>query len=166
MRVKGNKAFSFWYIGFAILCGVLLFTSTNTLACSNCSMPPFWATPVSPNVLMVLDVSGSMQCSAYLPYYFGGYNYNSSAFCTPSDSDSNHHPDAAYSYQTSYYGYFETDAFYRYDSAAFGGSGGFVKVDNLSECESISGHKVCSEDRSVACTSDTDCADKGKCIDE
>lgn len=165
MRVKGNKAFSFWYIGFAILCGVLLFTSTNTLACSNCSMPPFWATPVSPNVLMVLDVSGSMQCSAYLPYYFGGYNYNSSAFCTPSDSDSNHHPDAAYSYQTSYYGYFETDAFYRYDSAAFGGSGGFVKVDNLSECESISGHKVCSEDRSVACTSDTDCADKGKCID-
>ncbi len=153
-----------WF-GLIVVSSIVLFLDSSVPACTNCSMPPFWATPVSPNVLMVLDVSGSMQCSAYFPYYFAGYNSSGSAYCSPSNADSDHYPDAAYSYYTSYYGYFENDAFYKYDSNAFGGSGGFIKVEDLAQCSSLSGYKVCSGDRNISCQSDTDCGDKGSCID-
>ncbi len=120
----------------------VLFLPLYSWATDVCSVPPFWSSPTQPNVLMVLDESGSMAWEAHFT--------------------------SAYSPQKSYYGYFKTDKFYRYDPTAFSGvfssPGGFVEV-SLSSCSNLSGQKVCSEDRSVSCSNDSDCQGKGKCID-
>lgn len=54
----------------ALLIAAFLFCTPGTILASNATytaVPPFLPSPVSPNVLMVVDVSGSMAWSAYNP---------------------------------------------------------------------------------------------------
>lgn len=77
-----------------------------------CNQPPFLSTPVKPNVLILMDFSGSMQFPAYLPCSFGGYNGHV-AMCGSASSGGN------YDATKSYYGYFKTDKYYKYQSNTF-----------------------------------------------
>ncbi|MEM2249469.1 MAG: hypothetical protein QXW26_04560 [Candidatus Nitrosocaldus sp.] len=75
-----------------------------------CYVPPFVGTSVKPNVLIVMDFSGSMQFPAYVPCNFGGYN-NYVAQC--GSSTYSYNPNQTYS------GYFDPDKCYQYSSSFF-----------------------------------------------
>ena len=87
--------------------------------------PPFVSQIVPPNILLVLDESGSMQCSSYL-YYSYSYIGNGIAGCGTSTSDTYNY-DIDYSDTLTYreyYGYFDPDKYYEYDS----GSSKFIEA--------------------------------------
>nr|HID58621.1 hypothetical protein [Desulfobacterales bacterium] len=88
-----------------ILCVTgLIIPSISCSASSNCSVPPFVATGVKPNVIIMLDNSGSMKVPMYNDTDFGGWRCNNG---THDDFDPS---------QT-YYGIFDSNKKYRYDSA-------------------------------------------------
>lgn len=93
------------------------FVTTGTYAVSTaplnnyCNIPPFvtsGANSLKPNVLLVVDNSGSMNEFAYKTSGKGNSNY-----------------DDSYNSNTKYYGYFDDSKMYSYDTT----SGGFFKVD-------------------------------------
>ncbi len=73
--------------------------------------PPFVTSAVAPNILMVLDHSGSMQFPAYIGCDFAGYS-TKRALCGTSDTATN--PEYNYNSTRDYYGYFKTDKYYEY----------------------------------------------------
>ena len=78
---------------------------------SNCEDPPFTIVNVKPNVLLVMDFSGSMQFPAYYMCEFDGYYSSKVADCGD--------PGEVYeSYDSTktYYGYFDSDKYYKYNS--------------------------------------------------
>ncbi len=85
---------------------------------NECRLPPQIAFTAVPNVLMVLDYSGSMQFPAYYDSgrYFdncGGYAGNShvaNLYCGTSSITND-----TYDPNTDYYGLFEMDSYYVYD---------------------------------------------------
>ena len=94
------------------------------------ALPPFLTASVKPNVLLVMDFSGSMQAPAHtggehLDYdnetarYVGGYNYYYydgywHLHLEPEEIITNYSDDTS-DYQT-YYGYFDSEAYYNYSS--------------------------------------------------
>jgi type IV pilus assembly protein PilY1 len=75
-----------------------------------CATPPFLVQAVPPNIMLVLDMSGSMQFPAHGPEAFGYYS-NQVAQCGSMS--------ATYDGTREYYGYFKTDKFYQYSSNKF-----------------------------------------------
>jgi len=75
-----------------------------------CATPPFLVQAVPPNIMLVLDMSGSMQFPAHGPEAFG-YYVNQVAQCGSMS--------ATYDGTKEYYGYFKTDKFYQYGSNKF-----------------------------------------------
>jgi type IV pilus assembly protein PilY1 len=75
-----------------------------------CATPPFLVQAVPPNIMLVLDMSGSMQFPAHGPEAFGYYS-NEVAQCGSMS--------ATYDGTKEYYGYFKTDKFYQYSSNKF-----------------------------------------------
>ena len=75
-----------------------------------CATPPFLVQAVPPNILIVIDMSGSMQFPAHGPEAFGYYD-NEVAQCGSMS--------ATYDGSKEYYGYFKTDKFYQYGSSKF-----------------------------------------------
>jgi Tfp pilus tip-associated adhesin PilY1/regulation of enolase protein 1 (concanavalin A-like superfamily) len=78
--------------------------------------PPFVTNAVEPNILLVLDHSGSMQFPAYTGCDFGGYD-SKRALCGTSDTTA--HPEYNYNSTREYYGYFKTDKYYQYGANKF-----------------------------------------------
>jgi type IV pilus assembly protein PilY1 len=78
--------------------------------------PPFVSSAVQPNILLVLDHSGSMQYPAYAGCEFDSYD-NKRANCGSTDSILN--PEYAYQVTQEYYGYFEIDKYYQYGTSKF-----------------------------------------------
>lgn len=76
-----------------------------------CSAPPFLVQAVEPNILIMMDMSGSMQYPAY----------GSTITCTGYNSNVAQISSAAETYDGTkdYYGYFRTDKFYQYGSNKF-----------------------------------------------
>ncbi|WP_457623147.1 PilC/PilY family type IV pilus protein [Persephonella sp.] len=66
--------------GYLMLFLLLTFSNNPTNASGYCSVPPFISSSASPNILFVIDVSGSMSWSAYNP------NDNGYSFCTDEDN--------------------------------------------------------------------------------
>jgi regulation of enolase protein 1 (concanavalin A-like superfamily) len=104
--------------------------------------PPFVTNAVAPNVLMVLDHSGSMQYPAYIECDFGGYNAKQ-ADCGKADNLNT--PQYGYDLTKEYYGYFRTDKYYDYsnkfienETCSFGPDDEEFKVGNNAGC--ISGN--------------------------
>jgi type IV pilus assembly protein PilY1 len=81
-----------------------------------CYIPPTIGQQVKPNVLIVMDLSGSMQFPAYVPCNFGGYS-DSVANCGTSTAASS----SSWKYDTSktYYGYFDPNKCYIYSGSSF-----------------------------------------------
>ncbi len=75
-----------------------------------CYTPPFIGTSLKPNVLIVMDFSGSMQFPAYVPCNFTGYS-NKVAQC--GSSTYSYNPNQTYS------GYFDSNKCYQYSSSFF-----------------------------------------------
>ena len=72
-----------------------------------CSIPPFAATKVKPNVVFLMDFSGSMQFPAYYDCDFYGYFESKVAYCGSVS--------ATYNPKVEYYGYFDSEKYYVYD---------------------------------------------------
>jgi len=75
-----------------------------------CATPPFLVQAVPPNIMLVIDMSGSMQFPAHGPEAFGYYS-NQVAQCGSMS--------ATYDGTKEYYGYFKTGKFYQYSSNKF-----------------------------------------------
>jgi len=93
-----------------------------------CTVPPFVQTTVTPNVMIVIDFSGSMQFPAYLPCDFtDGYGSSGyTAHCsqgttanTGANYDATNNPSSADPNKTGYYGYFDKTAYYWYNSSGY-----------------------------------------------
>lgn len=78
--------------------------------------PNFITNAVPPNILLVLDHSGSMAFPAYIGCDFAGYS-NKVALCGTSNTSTN--PDYNYNSTRDYYGYFLTDKYYQYGANKF-----------------------------------------------
>ena len=79
--------------------------------------PPFITSGVAPNILLLLDVSGSMQMPAFHDCTsFAGYSAKR-ANCGSTDSTQN--PDRVYNPDYDYYGLFDSDTYYEYSSNKF-----------------------------------------------
>ncbi|MCD6152134.1 MAG: hypothetical protein J7J70_10880, partial [Deltaproteobacteria bacterium] len=94
-----------------------------------CASPPFVARAVQPNILIVMDVSGSMQFPAYGSCDFSGYD-EKVAQC------GNH--TINYDPLKTYYGYFKTDKYYQYSSNKF------IENDSCSYTDKIGGSNCIS----------------------
>ena len=107
-------------IAAAIL--VLMTTTPSVSQTYDCDVPPIVGFGTRPNVMMVMDYSGSMQLPAYLPAsdtntwgYFDQYKYPFGAY----DSKvlySTAAVDMPYDPGVNYYGYFDSAGYYQYDS--------------------------------------------------
>jgi len=102
------------------------FTITGTYAVkpaplnNYCNIPPFvtsGANSLKPNVLLVVDNSGSMNEFAYKTSGKGNSNF-----------------DDSYNSNTAYYGYFDNNRMYSYDTTA----GGYFKVDGTKSLDKTS----------------------------
>ncbi|WP_299209141.1 PilC/PilY family type IV pilus protein [Thermocrinis sp.] len=107
-----------------------------------CYIPPIAGLQVKPNVLIVMDFSGSMQFPAYVPCTFGGYsNYRTDnrtlnvALCGANTATSS----SSWKYDPSktYYGYFDPNRCYTYN----GSLGAFQ--ENSCNCSNRIGTSSC-----------------------
>jgi type IV pilus assembly protein PilY1 len=98
-----------------------------------CYIPPIAEQQVKPNVLIVMDFSGSMQFPAYLPCNFGGYSSSRVALCGTSTATSS----SPWKYDTSktYYGYFDPNKCYIYRGSSF--------EENNCDCSNKIGTSTC-----------------------
>jgi type IV pilus assembly protein PilY1 len=81
-----------------------------------CYIPTTITQTVKPNLLIVMDFSGSMQFPAYVPCNFSGYS-NQVAQCGSSTANSS--SDWKYNVSKTYYGYFDPNKCYRYSASNF-----------------------------------------------
>jgi len=97
-----------------------------------CYIPPIAGLQVKPNVLIVMDFSGSMQFPAYVPCNFGGYS-GYVAQCGTSTATSS----SPWKYDTSktYYGYFDPNKCYGYSGSSF--------QENSCDCSNKIGTSTC-----------------------
>ena len=121
-----NNVFRQFVIGIAMLGAVTVLPLCNgsraTAAMTDyCTVPPFVQTTVTPNVMILIDFSGSMQFPAYLGCNFQGYT-NSTAQCSATSTPLT---GTDYDASATYYGYFATkDAdnhpvYYKYGTSYF-----------------------------------------------
>ncbi|MGB9712756.1 MAG: pilus assembly protein [Dissulfurimicrobium hydrothermale] len=103
--MKGFSGTICWLVVFLGLSGPL-FTGALSYAAMNdyCQAPPFVTEAVQPNVMLTVDVSGSMSWCAYNP------NSSKSNCCTSSSG-------CGWTYQGTEEGYFTPDKKYMYDSS-------------------------------------------------
>jgi type IV pilus assembly protein PilY1 len=97
-----------------ILSGVLCAgAATNN---DYCTMPLFMTNSVKPDIMVVMDFSGSMQFPAYVPCIWGGYLTNA-AQCGTSTSGTSGAP--FYDSSRTYYAYFDSTKNYGYNTAGY-----------------------------------------------
>ena len=109
----------FIYIFIICLTALLFYMPlpTNALDIADyTAYPPFVTNAIEPNILLVLDESGSMQFPAYTGCDFSGYS-RSRAQCGTSDSIQD--PEYSYDLTNDYYGYFKSDKYYEYSTNKF-----------------------------------------------
>jgi type IV pilus assembly protein PilY1 len=117
---------------FAILISFGLQRSYSANMTDYCYIPPVVGQQVKPNVLIVMDLSGSMQFPAYLPCNFSGYS-SYVAQCGTSTATSS----SSWKYDTSktYYGYFDPNKCYIYSGSSF--------QENSCDCSNKIGTSTC-----------------------
>ncbi len=97
--------------GLVFFLGYFLLLATFLRAESNyCAVPPFLSTNLKPNVVLVMDYSGSMQFPAYYECDFDGYYSSQAADCGDEGET-----EISYDSGREYYGYFKSSACYAYD---------------------------------------------------
>jgi type IV pilus assembly protein PilY1 len=98
-----------------------------------CVNPVYIPQVVKPNILIVLDVSGSMQFPTNLPCNFSGYS-NYVAQCGSSSSGADYNP------SQNYYGLFDRDSCYTYSSGVFSINPSCSCSDRIGTSTCISGN--------------------------
>ncbi len=103
--------------GMGILLAVLLVISAAFSITSNraymqryCAIPPYVEEAVDPNIIIVMDYSGSMQLPAHFGCSFSYYYGTRTVVCSGAN-----HIHRTYSPDTVYYGYFDPTKYYRYN---------------------------------------------------
>lgn len=81
-----------------------------------CSVPPFAVTRVKPNVVFLMDFSGSMQFPAYYKCYAQGNYISKVVECRKYENGYYETYDVIYNPNKEYYGYFKSDKYYVYDN--------------------------------------------------
>jgi type IV pilus assembly protein PilY1 len=81
-----------------------------------CTMPLFMTNTVKPDIMVVMDFSGSMQFPAYVPCVWSGYD-TLTALCGSSTSGVSGAP--YYDSNRTYYAYFDSTKNYRYNTAGY-----------------------------------------------
>lgn len=97
-----------------------------------CQVPPYVVQNIPPNVLILLDISGSMMNNAYYDGYQTPTNTADDHFCTSTD------PCTQYNWagrpaDSHYYGYFDPNQWYIYGSGVFTSSGPTTRAKTSSE---------------------------------
>lgn len=114
--------------GIVCMSGVLsvLMTAGICLAAGAdyAALPPYLSAAVKPNVILVMDYSGSMQGQAYYGTQKGSPVYESSRVL---NYGPRHAVEDHYDSGHSYYGYFDPDAYYQYNDA---GAVAYWEVDD------------------------------------
>ncbi len=108
---KGWKRFLQVAVGVFLLGSASFSITTNkTYMKKYCATPPYIEVASRPNVILLMDYSGSMQ----LPAHFGcSWSYSSrTARC-----NSGSHIHRTYNKNIAYYGYFDSTKYYRYNSS-------------------------------------------------
>lgn len=99
----------------ALMCTTFAHAATNN---DYCSFPVFASNAVKPNVMIIMDLSGSMQFSGYMACDL--YNYRSSpnysAMCGVPKTSYSDYANQKYSTTKTYYGYFDSSACYQYST--------------------------------------------------
>jgi type IV pilus assembly protein PilY1 len=119
---------------FAILMSFGLQRSYSANMTDYCYIPPTVGQQVKPNVLIVMDFSGSMQFPTYVPCDFSGYSYSGRvAQCGTSTATTS----SSWKYDTSktYYGYFDPNKCYIYSGSSF--------QENSCNCSNKIGTSTC-----------------------
>ncbi|NLT22525.1 MAG: hypothetical protein GXX82_05720 [Syntrophorhabdus sp.] len=107
---------------FVLACLMFLGIPAFTEAATNndyCVNPIFTSNAVKPNILIVMDFSGSMQFPAYLPENFGSYSSKSVALCGTSTISTTSNSSKKYDKTRDYYGYFDTTKYYVQTSSKY-----------------------------------------------
>jgi type IV pilus assembly protein PilY1 len=84
--------------------------TTGPQMATYCATPPFLVQSVAPNIMLTLDMSGSMQFPAHASENFSDYDANKVALCGSVTT--------SYNGTKEYYGYFDTLKFYKYNSTS------------------------------------------------
>jgi type IV pilus assembly protein PilY1 len=102
------------FLVYFILALILRENPRETLATADmtnyCYIPTTITQTLKPNLLIVMDFSGSMQFPAYVPCNFSGYS-NRIAQCESSTATSS--SDWKYNASRTYYGYFDPNKCYK-----------------------------------------------------
>jgi len=109
-------------ICFVLACLMFLGISVFAQAATNndyCVNPIFSSNAVKPNILLVMDFSGSMQFPAYLPENFGNYDTSDVADCGTSTISSTSNSSKRYDKTRDYYGLFEPTKYYTQSSSKY-----------------------------------------------
>jgi type IV pilus assembly protein PilY1 len=115
MRKAANSRVKLFTVLLAAACLIMAFGHETTSwagAYQPCSVPPVVGSATRPNVVIVMDFSGSMQFPAYFDENFGNYYGSGIADCYETDVYKTYDP------TYSYYGTFESDKYYVYESNA------------------------------------------------
>ncbi len=98
---------------FLLACFSLVFFTDLSLAGTYqpCNVPPVVGSATRPNVVIIMDFSGSMQFPAYFDEAFDGYYGNYIANCYRDNVYKDYNPNYTY------YGTFEPDKYYVYNSS-------------------------------------------------
>ncbi len=102
---------------YVLLIIFMIFGSNFSQAATSnyCSLPPFITEPVKPNVVLLMDFSGSMQFPAY--YSCAGWaGYWGSKVADCAGYNVNYYAKQNYDANKDYYGIFDPDKYYKYDS--------------------------------------------------
>ena len=103
-----------------------------------CVVPAFSSVSTKPNVMVVMDFSGSMQFPAYVNCAYAGYGGTNDdvALCgTPASDASNN-----YNTATNYYGLFDSAKYYQYTSSKFQINTSCSNTDKIGSSNCISGN--------------------------
>jgi type IV pilus assembly protein PilY1 len=111
-----RKALVVFICLLALGCAAPVHAATNN---DYCVFPVFASNAVKPNVMIVMDLSGSMQFSAYMACDLDSYSSspNYSAQCGVPKTTHTDYANQKYSTAKTYYGYFDSAACYQYSSA-------------------------------------------------
>ena len=117
-----------------LACFMVLGGSVYSHAATNtdyCAFPIFATNAVKPNVMIDMDLSGSMQFAGYIACDLKNYKsspYNGAYSCVPSTSNSNYST-MKYDTARTYYGYFDSTKCYAYSS-----TNGRFEVNSAGTC--------------------------------
>lgn len=102
----------FYVIFISLFIGLIPYLSHAQVMSDYCQMPPFLANPVEPNVLLLIDTSGSM---GWMAYCQDNYPHNG---CDDTDNNGDGLLDG-YNPSVTYEGYFDPEKYYAQDAGVY-----------------------------------------------